>query len=233
MKNFFRNDLNLKNKWWHRFLKVIFIIFIGLMATLGYNDFHLIGYSKLGSLSEYIQDKPKTVKEIISSTGKNDVVLSSDSEPTNGKDYPWIVPRESICAKNLMSTIKYFESKGYELYTGPVFGRVESDTQKFLKYTENNKINCIIPTFYTDTYGRDVPMIQTYEDDKYNSDNTFLYVPSKLKTIWYFIFGTYFSNSAYVYPGIWSFTLIPALALIFFYYKIVLYVIFGANKSNQ
>jgi hypothetical protein len=231
MKNFFRNDLNLNSKWWHRLIKVTFIIFIVITALLGYGEFNLTGYSKLGTLSDYIQNKPQTIQQIIDNTKEDNIVLSGKFEPTNRKDDSWITPRDAICAKDLTDTVKNFESKGYELYIGPMFGRTKTDSQTLLKDIQTKEIDCIIPTFYTGTYNEKIPMVQTYEDDDYNSKNIFLYKPNSLKTAWYLIFGTYFSNSVYVYSGIWSFTLFPSLILIFIYYKLILYIIFGAKKK--
>ncbi len=126
MRNFFRKDLNLNNKWWHRFLKVIFLFLVLLLALFGYNDFNLTGYSKIGALSEYIKNEPQTVQQIINNIDADGiVVVAGESEPTNGEDYVWVVPRDGICAKNFSSIVKDFESKGYELYTGSMFERLK------------------------------------------------------------------------------------------------------------
>jgi hypothetical protein len=204
---------------------------MGFMLLIGYTDFDLTGYSKIGVLSDYINEEPRTVQEIINSTNKQDIVLGAESEPTNWEDYYRVAPRDAICSNSLNSTVEGLESKGYELYTGEMFGRSKVNSKTFLAYLQNKNIKCIIPTFYTGFQGEEIPMIQTFEDSEYGSKNIFLYRSNQLKTIWYFIFGTYFSNSIYLYPGIWFYTIIPALLLILIYYKVILYIIFGSKKK--
>lgn len=233
MKNFFRNDLELNRKWWHRLTKIIFFLFIGFMALWAYGNFDLNGYSKIGLLSNYITNEPRTVQDIIDDTKIRGVLISTNGEPSKKKDYSFFITRDNICSNNLTNIVQYYKSKNYEFYKGRVFNRIKINPEEFLKYINDNNIKCIIPTFYTGENYEDISMIQTCEDTECFTDNIYLYKPNMLKTMWYFIFGTYFSKSAYTYPGVWFFTIIPALILVFIYYKLILYIIFGSQKNKK
>lgn len=232
VKWIFREDQDLDKKWWHRMVKVVFTIFIISMTLLGVAEFNLTGYSKIGTIYEYINDQPQTVEQIIKNINKGDLVISDNFEPTNGENNSTVfLSKDAICAKNLRDTVSNFHSKGYELYSGGMFNRSKLDLENFLKYLETKNIQCIIPTFYTAYDGGKVPMIQVFGSDDHNTRNVYFYSPNEIKTIWYFIFGTYFSDSIYIYSGIWFYILIPALVLVLIYYKFIIYIVFGSKKK--
>lgn len=232
LKNFFREDLNLNQKWWHRLFKVLFFISIFFFFILGLNEYQLKGFIRVGSLYELVSDKPETVEQLIKKTGIEDVIISSDYEPTSGKDSTWGVPRDAICSTNLTSAVERLALEGREFYIGEMFNRIKVGEATFLDYVKKKGVVCIVDTSYTNEIGQSVLMVQTHEVGDYQLKDTYLYKPNFLKTVWYFVFGTYFSKSTYVYSGIWTITLLPSIFLILLYYKVFIYIVYGSKKNK-
>jgi hypothetical protein len=219
----FRNDLELNKRWWHRLLKVIYLVIVAVFLIYGILDFSVTGYSKLGKLSKYIPDNPQTIEKILENTQIKDILISSDKfEPYNGKDDSFAVGRDYLCSQDMHKDILDMDIIKYEMWAGKMLDRKIVSVQEFSEYLKLNDLKCVVPTFYEDEFGRRVDMMQAY-DGVSDLNSLYIYKPDQLKTVWYFLLG------GGTYPGIWFYLLVPVL-LVFIYYKVVLYIIFGNKK---
>jgi hypothetical protein len=168
MKNFFREDLKLNNKWWHRALKIIFfmsliITTVGLVKwSIEYNK----GYKEIYKLSQNIPDTPTKLKDIVNNLDKEKKFIVSTSKPYKDQNDSRFNVYKDITFCSLKIDEQFLdllsENGGigkYELYSGPMFGRKLLNPTEFRSYLESNNINCLTLDSYTGTYGELVPMI--------------------------------------------------------------------------
>lgn len=227
--NFFRNDLKLNNRWWHRFAKVMFTLLIITLLVFSYTDFNLVGFTKVARLDSFIDEKPLFINEKLKDVFEYEFIVSDNLEPNNGKHAPeYLSFQESLVCSSVPENIfSQYQFQGYEFWKGQMFNRTLVSEDEFVKYMKEASIKCVVFTSYTNTFGGTTKMLQSYD---YLGD-LYVYKKNNFKTSVYFIFGTFGnSNVAHHYPGVLLSVFLPLIILMFLYYKVFLYIIFGNKK---
>lgn len=227
-RNFFREDLILKNRWWHRFLVVVFflclaIITIGLICAI-YKQNDLPKYKKLGILEDRIGSQVYLIKDLVKSKEKisdNEYYLNN-SYNKNGES---LLNTQTYCSNNIPNHIEEIsKTTGVYYYKG---NTQLIDLDSFKNYLYENEAKCVEVFIYT-TGGFLSGIIGSPE---YEAN------PAKTVLSWgvdYENWGIYkvsISKSiAYVFIIFLS-LFIFFFAILVFYYKVILYVIFGKYKK--
>lgn len=98
MKNFFRNDLNLKSKWWHRLLSSVYVLSLITFTILVSNN--LYKYYK----------RPINIKDL----HQNEYSIVSNNQNSRVNMFEDLVPKENTSGKisqeENLSFVKYRET---------------------------------------------------------------------------------------------------------------------------
>ncbi len=127
-KSFFREDLNLMNRWWHRLFLVIFIVaFISIVIAVissTVNDNQLPKYRKVGMLSDRMTSKVQLIGNLVKPNEKIAVYEHNLYGSYLGKDFydgngGWLLKQEYYCAKNISDHVEEIsEITGVKNYKG-------------------------------------------------------------------------------------------------------------------
>lgn len=222
MSNFFRNDLNLQNKWGHRLITIVF--FIGFIVVLFlqikelYIDYDFGIGKKINSVEDRLtSDLVKIVDLVWPNERLNYSDLVNKSRYTNIQLYD-----DAYCSKDIYKYIEYIMNKEKIklLYASEIdSARINSiPLNIFSSYLKENSIYCLsVDSFgWQRNFLQPRPVFAEFEDYhfyKYSTWSTFIYfLPSLLLYIW--------------------FTLIISLILILIYYKIIIYIIYGKIQKK-
>jgi hypothetical protein len=227
-RNFFREDLSLKNRWWHRLLVVVFflslvIITIGLIYDI-YKQNDLPKYKKIGILEDRIGSQVYLIKDLVKSKEKvsNNEYYLNNSYDKNGES---LLKTRTYCSNNIPNYIEEISKKtGVYYYKG--------NTQligldSFKNYLYENEAKCVeVFTYTTGGFLGNVTGSPEYETN-----------PIKTVLSWgidYEDWGIYkvsiFKSIVYIFI-IFLTLFIFFFAVLVFYYKVILYVIFGKSKK--
>ncbi|HBV58235.1 MAG TPA: hypothetical protein DEB73_03185 [Candidatus Magasanikbacteria bacterium] len=233
LTNFFRKDLNLKDKWWHRFLSIIFIFFFIIFT--GYN---LIAYSvsdifrgdvgiqkwrNVELLSARINSEIKSIGALVKTgekIGENDRTYVLNDQPDayyNG------VLNDVYCSNELSEKFLVIKNTRSidSLYIRNLYKRENVSPEVFSNFIKQNGVKCLIVDAYSDTNGGRVTFL---EPDKSYQDNWSFFEKSSIKTILYFI---------EMIPLVLIFSVLVFAGILVIYYKIFLYIVFGTKKENN
>jgi hypothetical protein len=226
MKNFFRKDLDLSKKWWHRLLVVFFF---SILAFISFQIFNWAaeyakGYSKQQNISEYINDDIQSLSKLPLNNKNYARYVISRSNPYKEKNDIYFENYKDIafCSNKLVNNLDNLlvQNGGIEkwdFYSGEMLDRKKLSLNEFKQYLKIENIKCVALDSYTGRYSESVPMVVVYTSIK---DLSF-YEFSTLKTfgnVLYYVF----IDAYFVWLG--------ALFIIILYYKVVLYIIFGSKK---
>ncbi len=128
--NFFRPDLNLNSKWWHRLFKVVFFLIISLLIVLIPISYYFLLQLK-PSNTKIISNLNEYTKSVDSSTNVLPDFLATKGElgcldkPAN--NYKWLseysLSKDSYCNKDILSSLdsvlpviipNYYDNQGKE-----------------------------------------------------------------------------------------------------------------------
>ncbi|MFH1858970.1 MAG: hypothetical protein ABIJ80_01760 [Patescibacteria group bacterium] len=229
--NFFRKDLNLKGRWWHRFLSIAFIF--SFILLVGYNiiDFSVHDmfrggqvqqWNKVGTLSERITSEIKPISSFLKvgeKIGENDRTYVLNDQPD---EYYKGVLSDVYCSTELSSNYEKVKiSRNIdELYIRSLYGRNKVSVEAFSNYIKQNGIKCLIADAYTYS---DNTRITFLEPNKSYQDNWSFFEKSTAKTVLYFF---------EMIPIILGISFIVFAVVLAVYYKIILYIIFGSRNKN-
>ncbi|MDD5721374.1 MAG: hypothetical protein PHT16_02925 [Candidatus Pacebacteria bacterium] len=229
-----REDLNLKNKWWHRLLSIIFIfsfILFFIYNLIVYSNSNLfkgdIGvqeWKKVATISERITSEIKPISALIKmgeKIGDSNRTYVLNSPPD---DYYMGTLNNVYCSTELANNYeKIKDNKNtdilYELFIMENNYRNKISSEAFSNYIKQNDIKCLIVDAYTSFNNTKVTFLQP---DKSYQDNWFFYEKSVGKTIMYFL---------EMIPVVLVFSFLLFAGIIIFYYKIFLYIVFGSKKK--
>lgn len=246
MSNFFRKDLNLGRKWWHRLLAVIFFwLFVycifsatkSMIFEWGLRPVHRVQ----SKLEERITTEVKSAKELLkqwevlyrgSPYGVNiflfrfywegkyqglvKEIYNNQDDTVNGL----------FCSNQLYAQINEVIKKTgiSKFYVKEINNFLEPVSTKIAtEYIKNNNVKCILI-------------------DGFWGENKFLnpwWVAQEYQNDYYFYKKTGFANFLTIMEVItWIITVIVLLAIPFsllmlIYYKIILYVIYGKSKKKK
>lgn len=225
MSNFFRGDLNLGKKWWHRLLVVIFLLAFwfrlsNLLIDSNIFDFSTRTYQKVENLSSRITTKLKSKDELTKpweifnkwETFSRYNVISKET-----KDY--YDQLNLYCSTELYKHIDELMQRA-KIYNFCIYGSNCANggisVEIVKEYVKNNNIYCM----HTDLYEQ-FPLILV-PDKKYQ------------EIYWFYkiTFSSRLSGMRNILRQIWIFTIIFSIIIII-YYKIILYIIYGNPKNKK
>jgi hypothetical protein len=235
LNNFFRKDLNLKSRWWHRLLMVfyagLFALFTFYMLSVGFDmDIFRGGdvqkWKNVSFLSERIGRQIKPIGDLLREGEKiseNDrtYFLNNDPDPYyNG------VINDVYCLNNISKDyekVKILRSTE-DLYVGGAFSRNKVSHNNFVDYILKNNILCVSVDAFTryNDNGQSIGKLRFLSADISYQDN------------WSFFKKDTFSTAVYLIEMILA-VVAGSLFLFAFgllvYYKIIIYILFGNNES--
>jgi hypothetical protein len=218
-----RPDLNLKSKWWHRLLLVIYIVaLIGVIIftiSIFLDSNQIPKYKKIGDLSERMTDQPQLLKNIVN-TNAGERVAKYEYNLYDFRyelDSLQLLNMPYYCSKDISSDIDGLSKNlSIDFY--------KSDTDRvslneFKEYLILMDANCVsVGTF--SKYNPNMGKILTTEKTLFwclEAEGLGIYKVSILQTS---------LNIALTLLYVFAFFIVILIA----YYKIVLYVIFGSKK---
>lgn len=229
--NFFRKDLNLGGRWWHRlFLVIFFASFILALYTIyDYFDSLIIPqYEIVNSVNDRITTEVNQIREL---KKPNEIVEELYDRP--GASYHLNVPTDKslyddiYCSNDLESKVTDVQNKSgiSTLYIRDVYGRNDVPIETFTDYIKKNNIKCLLPNAYTryDVNRQEDGKLRFLEpigsDSLFSKDLVF-YKKSDFLTVLYVL-----KISLLVIAGF--------ITTVVLYYKVLLYVIFGSKKNDN
>jgi len=223
---FLRKDLNLKNRWWHRLLSILFIIsflvFIFNQITSNYNEpLEVPQWKIVNTLSERITSTIKNIGDMVEIGEKigeknRTYVLNDVSDP-----YYEGILNDVYCSNELANDYEKVQKNrnAVDLYTGGSFSRNKVSAEEFSNYIKQYDVKCLVVDSFSSA---DFSKIVFLNTDKTYQDDWAFYEESISKSILFFIIN-------FVAILIQSLLLFYIIAII--YYKIILYIIFGSKKN--
>lgn len=224
-RNFFRSDLNLGSRWWHRFLSVVFIL-LSLSLTIYtiseiFTSNELQQWRKVAALSERVSSDIKSMGDLVKpgeKIGENNRTYVLNDPP--GEYYKGIL-NDVYCSTKLSDNIENIrEARNIEnLYIRSLYGRNNTSLTVFTNYIKQNDIKCVILDAYSYSDGGKLTFM---EPDKSYQENWSFYEKSSSATVMYVLkmVSIILAVSIAVFTGITV-----------FYYKVLLYIIFGSRKN--
>jgi hypothetical protein len=205
----FRSDLELNKRWWHRALLSFYFIALTLtlVTTIIISFTDEKQYIKVSPISEYFNSRTVKLQEIIESNPNYKLGEVNHFSKYGNSIYRTYI-ENTFCGKDI--------ANGLDKYT--VGDKIVSDFMVNRKYVdiktlEENLLSTKTECITIDSYNR-AYFIEPYEDAK----EMWFYEYSLSKTI----------LNTFIYI---SYAILVFLSILVFYYKVVLYVIFG-NKKN-
>ncbi|GMU25679.1 hypothetical protein KJZ71_04920 [Patescibacteria group bacterium] len=223
--NFFRTDLNLKGRWWHRLLLIVFIIcfvvLLGISISSSVDDAQLPKYSNVGMLSERMDDKIRLIGDLVKPDEKVAVYEHNLYGTYNGKSFysgngDWLLEQEYYCAKNISDKVEEISAKtGVNYYKGNL-NLVQLN--EFKKYLSQNKAQCV-QVLELDSFER-YGNVKKALSWGLEADDMAVWKVSIIKTVLSVLQQIFF-------------IVLGFLVVMVIYYKIILYIIFGSKKIDN
>ncbi|MDQ5954091.1 MAG: hypothetical protein QG583_18 [Patescibacteria group bacterium] len=241
----YREDLELSRKWWHRFLKVVFILSVISLAIYAVvslvNSYPSIvnQWSYANTVSGKLNSSDYTDKIVSINELYNYKEIISDSELYTDGYFPnlknkelllpysspvFVADTESFCSSKLDKQIKEIAIENdIKLFstTNPTFYTLSTNIDAFASYLNINDIRCVM----VDSYNIE-------NDDGSTSQYTFLRAVDTNKYIIY-KYDNNFIGFIFNIFGIFIGLLIYIFVAVFIYNKIILYIIYGNKRQVQ
>lgn len=221
--NFFRKDLNLSGRWWHRLFFVAFVIaFVWISwATISnmLDDAQLPKYTNVGMLSDRMDSEIRLIGSLVKPEEKIAVYEHNLYGEYNGKTFydgngGWLVKQEYYCSKNVSNQVEKITAKtGVNYYKGNT-GLVS--LADFKSYLSQNKAECVQVL--------DLDSVEHFGNVKkalswgFEPDGMAVWQESLVKSV-FAVAQTLF------------FVALGFLILLALYYKVFLFIVFGSKKN--
>jgi hypothetical protein len=220
----FREDLNLKSRWWHRFLFIVYILtfvyMIGLSIYTMLDNAKIPRYTEVGMLSDRMNSELQLIGDLVKPGEKiamyeHNLYGSYEGKSSYEGNGGWLLEQEFYCSNNISDQVDNIILKtGVKYYTpsGTYLGSLED----FKNYLIKNKANCVDV--------RNLDSVERFGNIKkalgwgLEADGMKIYEASFVESVFYVL-----ANILLIVIGY--------LLLLIIYYKIVLYIIFGGNKK--
>ncbi len=225
LKNFFRKDLNLRNKRWHRLLLVVFLVsfLISIVYSISTHN-PSSDYKQVATLNDRMSTKPTLIKELIRPNeriGTYESEVSTNLYENNGG---WLLNQKIYCASDIenhigefatQNNVKYF--KGNDAYLLPTS---QITLEEFKQYILDSGSKCITKGSVKDYQDKDRVWsnIDYAIERSFFADDMNLYEIDTTKSISGLVINILLIVLAYLI----------ALAI---YYKAILYIVFGTPKN--
>lgn len=228
--NFFRKDLNLSGRWWHRLLLVIFAISFIWALYVTYDDLFVTSHPYIqqwkvvNSVDERLTPAVKQIREL--------KMLNERVEERNRSYALNLQDDDSLyddiyCSSDLENRIADVQNNSgiRTLYIRDVYGGNDVPIETFANYIKENNIKCLLPNAYTryDVNGQENGKLRFLEPIGQNSlfyKDLVFYEKSNFLTAIY---------------ALKMFLLVIAVfaVAVVLYYKVFLYIIFGSKKIDN
>ena len=217
--NFFRKDLNLGGRWWHRlFLVIFFLCFAWALYAMSSDLFadnhpYVPQWKVVDSVDERLTPEVKQIRD-----------LKKFAEQVEEKDRSYALNSgdgslydDFYCSTDLENNISEIQSKSgiANLY----LNRKNVSMDMFVNYVRDNDIKCLIPDAYTNADNTKLRFLEPLTPNSIYGRDLVFYEKSNFLTAFYV--SKMLLLVIAIFVGI-------AIA----YYKIFLYVIFGKRKEN-
>lgn len=229
--NFFRKDLNLGGRWWHRLLLVFFFasFILALYTLYDYFDSLIIPqYEIVDSVNDRITTEVKQIREL---KKPNEIVEELYDRP--GASYHLNATTDKTlyddiyCSNDLENKVGDVQNKSgiRTLFIRDIYGKNDVPIETFANYIRINNIKCLLPDAYThyDSNGQEdgkLRFLEPIDDDSLFYKDLVFYKKSDFLTTLYIL-----KISLLVIAGF--------IAAIVLYYKVFLYIIFGSKKIDN
>lgn len=229
--DFFRKDLNLKNRWWHRLLFIIFIFsFLGISGYIiidMLNSAEFPRYKKVELLSDRMDLELRLLSDLVKPEEKIAVYEHNLYGYYGGKLFydawgGWLLKQKIYCSKNIASHIEEIE-----MIEKP--GLIEKITKKTdINYEYRGNLGLVslqdFKTYLSENNAHCIEVIDLFdlENSKalswaLEAENEIVWEKSIIKSILYLLTGI-------------SIVIIGFFILVILYYKVFLYIVFGRQK---
>jgi hypothetical protein len=216
--NFFRKDLNLGGRWWHRlFLVIFFVCFAWALYAMSKDLFadnhsYVPQWKVVDSVDERLIPEVKQIRD-----------LKKFGEQVEEKDrsYALNLRADSIyddfyCSADLENKILNVQSQSG--ITNLYLNRKNVSMEVFVNYVRDNDIKCLIPDAYTSSDNTKLRFLEPLGPNSLYGKDLAFYEKSNFLTAFYVL------------------KMLLLVIAIFFgiaiaYYKIFLYIIFGKKKD--
>ncbi len=217
-KNFFRKDLQLRNKWWHRFFKVFFVLFVVcFFITVLAEDLPVrTRYIEVASLAERIPNKAVEISKL-----KKQGEIIDYAEPYPPNNYA-IDYNDVFCSNNLADDVLLIMKKTDVdvLHLRELHGLNVVTISEFSNYIRKSNDKCLWVDSINNEYGNKIYFLEP--NDIFNYKDYSFYKESSFKTIGHFLIIALIAV---------AFTAIASFLILVIYYKIILYIIYGKSRK--
>ena len=222
---FFRNDLNLMNRWWHRLFLVIFIVLSIMLIWTVFSDqlegAKLPKYVKVGALSDRMTNDVQLISKLVSEDEKianyeHNLYGSYLGKRHYDGNGGWLLRQNYFCAKNISTQVEVISQlTGVRYYKG---NSSLINLDEFKDYLRIQKADCIQNLkLNPGSYFGDIENVLVWGLE---ADDMAIWRVSILKTIF----------------AVFLQLLLIIIALSFIviiYYKVLLFIVFGKYKEND
>lgn len=207
----FREDLDLNKKWWHRaLLSLYFISVILSLVVIIIISFDDKQYIKVNPISEYYNSRAVRLEEIVESNPNYKLGYVNYFSEYSNSTYE-IYRKNTFCSKNITDGLDTY-TVGDKKVSDFMVNRKYVDVKTLKESLLSTKTECITIDSFGD-YNNRIYFIEPYDD----ADEMWFYEYSFLKTL----------LNTFMYVG---YAILVFLSILVFYYKIILYIIFGSKK---
>ncbi|MFZ2975295.1 MAG: hypothetical protein WA055_01525 [Candidatus Moraniibacteriota bacterium] len=234
-ENFFRKDLNLKNKWLHRLISISFVLLFFVSVISVFVDYFdgngFTQWTQTNTLKERINSDMNATGNLVKQNEKLEEI-GAPAQTLNLNDLPYgdYVLNNVYCSTEIQNHVGEIknERKIDHLLVRDLYDKNDVSIEDFNKYIKENNIDCIAVDAYT-TYGNN-----SQETGKF----TFLEPNKKFQNGWAFYKKSIPKTVLYLLGySLWTVTslLLIFIVIAVIYYKILLYIIFGkaTNEASR
>lgn len=211
--NFFRKDLNLNSRWWHRFLLVAFVVAFIVVAWTSVINTQWPRYTKVELLSDRVDNAVRLIGDLIKSEERIGVHEPNVYGSLYSQNGGWLLRQEYYCSKNISSKVEEISAR-----TGVNFYKGNLDLvslSEFKSYLVQNDAMCISVSDLDnpELYGR----AQKALSWGLFANDMAIWTPSTIKSVFWIL-----QSVLWVVLGF--------AVLLIIYYQVFLYIVFGKRK---
>lgn len=213
-ERFFRKDLNLSSRWWHRLFFVILITIFIVYGLALFIDNEWTRYSKVETLSDRLDEQVRLISSLVQPEEKIAVYEHNLYGDYYGVSGGWLLSQEYYCTKNISNKVAEISAKtGINHYKGNL-DLVSFDD--FVNYLSQNNATCVqvLDLDNPHKYG-DVKKALSYGLE---ANNMAIWEPSITKSL---------LNA--LLTIVW--VILAFAVIVIIYYKVFVYVIFGKKNG--
>ena len=228
-----RKDLNLRTKWWHRLLLVVYAFFLIFLFGIFFNnlDFKIFNYPQwkmVSTVGERIDSNLNTLNQLTLSGEKVGEINSSSFSlniPVSSSAFSDESNKNIYCSNNIINYVQDILAK--RSIKNLSLGRKDwASLEEFNSFLIKTDDKCVLVDSYTvyDNYGSEIGKTYFLRPDKTLLMGETLSENYGFHKISIFWSGLYFVGDL---AFLLLLVLLVAYIISFFYHKVVLYIIFG------